>query len=67
MRIDKELMEIWLNEVCDSILSQVQDLERVQFAYQSLPYWFCSEAEVIGADVLSGIPRHLRSLVVPRY
>jgi len=49
------------------IPSQVQDLERVQFAYQSLPYWFHSKAEVIGADILSNIPRHLGPPVVPRY
>ena len=46
--------------------SQVQDLKRVQFAYQSLPYQFCSEAEVTGADVLSDVPRYLRPLVVSR-
>jgi len=49
------------------IPSRVQDLERVQFAYWSLPYRFCSEAEVTGSDVLSDIPRHLRPPVVPRY
>ena len=45
---------------------QAQDLERVQFAYQSLPYWFRSKAEVTGADVLSDVPRHLRPPVIPR-
>jgi len=45
--------------------SQVWDPERIQFAYQSLLYLFCSEAKVTGADVLSDIPRHLRPPVVP--
>jgi len=45
---------------------QVQDPERVQFAYWSLPYWFCPNAEVTGADVLSNVPRHLWPPVVPR-
>jgi len=49
------------------IPSQVRDLERVQFAYQSLPYWFYSKAEVTGADILPDIPRYLRSPVVPGY
>jgi len=39
----------------------------MQFTYQSLPYQFCSETEVTGADILPNIPRHLRPLVVPRY
>jgi len=39
----------------------------MQFIYQSLSYWFCSKAEVAGADVLSDIPRHLRLPVVPGY
>ena len=46
--------------------SQVQNPKRVQFAYQSLPYWFRSKAEIIGADILSNIPRHLRLPVVFR-
>jgi len=46
--------------------SRVQDPKRMQFAYQSLPYWLRSEAEVTGADVLSDVPRHLRPPVVPR-
>jgi len=49
------------------IPSRVRDLERVQFAYRSLPYWFCSKIEVIGADVSPNIPRHLRPPVVPGY
>jgi len=48
------------------VLSQVWDPERVQFTYQSLPYWFCSEAEITGADVMSDVPRHLRPPVVLR-
>jgi len=47
--------------------SQVWDLERMQFTYWSLPYQFHSKAEVIGADILSDIPRHLGPPVVPRY
>jgi len=43
---------------------RVWDPERVQFAYQSLPYWFCPNAEVTGANVLSNVPRHLRLPVV---
>jgi len=50
----------------ERILSQVQDPERVQFAYWSLPYWFCPDAEVISADILSDIPRHLQPPVVLR-
>jgi len=46
--------------------SRVRDPERVQFAYRSLPYWFCSNAEVTGANVLSDVPRHLRPPVIPR-
>jgi len=30
--------------------------ERVQLAYQSLSYWFRSEAQVTGVDVLSDVP-----------
>jgi len=45
---------------------RVQDPERVQFVYQSLPYRFHSKAEVTGADILPNIPRHLRPPVVPR-
>jgi len=51
----------------EHVPSRVWDPERVQFAYQSLPYQFCSKAEVTGADVLSNIPRHLGPPVVPRY
>jgi len=39
----------------------------MQFTYWSLPYWFCPEVEVTGADILSNIPRHLGLPVVPRY
>jgi len=39
----------------------------MQFTYWSLPYQFCSEAEVTGADILPDIPRHLRPPVVPGY
>ena len=46
--------------------SRVQNLERVQFAYQSLPHQFRPEAEVTGADVLSDVPRHLRPPVILR-
>jgi len=46
---------------------QVRDSERMQFAYRSLSYRFCSKAEVIGADILPDIPRHLRPPVVPKY
>jgi len=46
--------------------SQVQDPERVQFAYRSLPYRFRPNAEVTGANVLSDVPRHLRPQVIPR-
>jgi len=49
------------------IPSRVQDPERVQFAYWSLPYQFHSKTEVTDADVLPNIPRHLRPLVVPGY
>jgi len=45
---------------------RVQDPERVQFAYWSLPYWFCPNAKVTGADILSDVPRHLQPPVVPR-
>jgi len=51
----------------ESVLSRVQDLERVQFAYRSLPYQLCSKAEVTGADILSDVPRHVRPPVVPGY
>jgi len=39
---------------------QVWDLERVQFTHWSLSYWFCSEAEITDANILSDVPRHLR-------
>jgi len=48
------------------VLLRVWDPKRVQSAYWSLPYWFRSEVEVTGTDVLSNIPRHLRPPVVPR-
>jgi len=48
------------------VLSRVRDSERVQFAYRSLPRRFRPEAEVIGADVLSNVPRHLWPPVIPR-
>jgi len=48
------------------ILLQIQDPERVQFAYQSLPYWFCPNAKVTGANVLSDVPKYLRPPVVSR-
>jgi len=50
----------------ERVPSWVWDPERVQFAYQSLPYWFCPDAEITGADVLSDVPRHLRPPVFPR-
>ena len=40
----------------ERVPSRVQDLEGVQFAYQSLPYRFHPEAQVTGADVLSDVP-----------
>ena len=46
--------------------SQVWNLKRVQFAYWSLPYWFCPDAEVTGADILSNVSRHLWLPVVPK-
>ena len=56
------------NEVhTEHVPLRVQDLERVQFTYRSLPYRFCSKAEVTGADVLFNIPRHLGPPVVPRH
>jgi len=51
----------------ESVPSQVWDPERVQFTYQSLPYQFCSKAEVTGTDILSDVSRHLRPPVVPGY
>jgi len=48
------------------IPSRVQDPERVQFTYWSLPYQFRPNAEVTGANVLSNVPRHLRLPVVSR-
>ena len=45
---------------------RVQDPERVQFAYWSLPYRFCPDAEITGANILFDVPRHLRPPVVPR-
>ena len=48
------------NEVhTERVPLRVRDPERVQFAYRSLPYRFCSKAEVTGADVSSDIPRYL--------
>jgi len=40
----------------ECVPSRVQDPERVQFAYRSLLYRFCSEVQVTGADVLSDVP-----------
>ena len=50
----------------EHVPSRVRDPERVQFAYWSLPYRFCPNAEITGADILSDVPRHLRPPVVPR-
>ena len=48
------------------ILSWVWNPKRVQFTYRSLPYRFCPNTEVTGADILSDVPRHLQPPVVPR-
>ena len=50
----------------EHVPSRVRNPERVQFAYRSLSYWFCPDAEVTGADILSDVPRHLQPPVVPR-
>ena len=49
MRIDEELMEIWLNEVCNRRVSPR----------------FCPETEVAGTHILANVPRHLGLLVIP--